>query len=91
MQVEFELTIIVIAAFVFLIGYLTSNDLMQRIVLGIISVVSWIVLALAFVASRPTFPYFSFLFVGIALVLATNMVHEALSAMHEKNAKMEID
>jgi len=82
MDLTVELFMIFYTAIIFtILLVLFGRELRTKIVFGLLSFLSWVVFAIVYNASTPTYPIVAFLFFGIALTVMIATVHDTVQTL----------
>lgn len=84
MEVEFELLMVLGTSVLFTIAHIISENYKPRMLFGLFSAVCWVALAIGFIGATPTFLGFTFLFMGIFLLLVLSTVWDTLEMLQQK-------
>lgn len=82
MEVSFELLIVLMPTILFTLATLLVEH--YRLVFSTLTGMCWLVLGIGFMGTNPTYPGYTFLFFGIALLFFLLTLYEALSLLGER-------
>jgi hypothetical protein len=89
LDINFEILTIMTTSLIFTILYLLTSDTLNRIIIGFITSLCWIILSFTVLASPPTFEGISWLFMGLGLVFIILIFKDVYILNTERKQRLE--